>query len=97
MNKKIWSVNDNFNVRSDVGEGDKLDTIVQQSPTNKRNTGYLRIEEESLKSVFSKIFEESKSSERMNLANSLSIETPKLVHFGHPPIDTEANTLHRPK
>ena len=25
----------------------------------------------------------------MNLANSLSIETPKLVHFGHPPIETE--------
>ena len=24
----------------------------------------------------------------MNLANSLSIETPKLVHFGHPPIET---------
>ena len=25
----------------------------------------------------------------MNLAKSLSIETPKLVHFGHPPIETE--------
>ena len=25
----------------------------------------------------------------MNLANSLSIEIPKLVHFGHPPIETE--------
>ena len=25
----------------------------------------------------------------MNLANSFSIETPKLVHFGHPPIETE--------
>ena len=25
----------------------------------------------------------------MNLTNSLSIETPKLVHFGHPPIETE--------
>ena len=24
----------------------------------------------------------------MNLANSLSIESPKLVHFGHPPIET---------
>ena len=25
----------------------------------------------------------------MNLANSASIETPKLVHFGYPPIETE--------
>ena len=25
----------------------------------------------------------------MNLANSLGIETPKLVHSGHPPIETE--------
>ena len=25
----------------------------------------------------------------MNLANSASIERPKLIHFGHPPIDTE--------
>ena len=25
----------------------------------------------------------------MNLANSLSIETPKLVHFGQPPIETD--------
>ena len=24
----------------------------------------------------------------MNLANSLSIEIPKLIHFGHPPIET---------
>ena len=25
----------------------------------------------------------------MNLANSASIESPKLIHFGHPPIETE--------
>ena len=30
----------------------------------------------------------------MNLANSLSIESPKLVHFGHPPIETN-NVGHR--
>ena len=28
VNKKIWSLDDNFNVRSDMGEADKLDTIV---------------------------------------------------------------------
>ena len=25
----------------------------------------------------------------MNLANSSSIESPKLVHYGHPPMDTD--------
>ena len=25
----------------------------------------------------------------MNLANSLKIETRKIIHFGHPPIETE--------
>ena len=29
MNKRIWSVNDNLNVRSDVGKADKIDTVVQ--------------------------------------------------------------------
>ena len=47
-NKNIWSINDNFNVQSDVGEVDKLDTIVQRYPTNERNTVSPQIEEESL-------------------------------------------------
>ena len=47
------------------------------------------IEEDSLESIFSKIVDESNSSEQMNLANSASIEIPKLVHFGHPPVETE--------
>ena len=88
VKENIWSVNDNFNVRSDVGEADKLDTIVQRSPTNEGNTAYSRIEEESLESIFSKVVKESNSSKHMNLANSLSIDSPKLVHFGHPPIET---------
>ena len=37
MNKNIWSVDDNFSVRSDVGEANKLDTSIQRSPTNERN------------------------------------------------------------
>ena len=89
MNKNICSVDGNFSVRSDVGEENKLDTSVQQSPTNESNTESPRIEEESQKSVFYKLFEESNSSERMNLTNSLGIQTPKLVHFGHPSIETE--------
>ena len=71
-----------------MGEADKLGTIFQQYTTKERNTSSTKIEEESLESVFSKNFEESNSSEQMNLANSLGIETPKLVHFGHPPIET---------
>ena len=71
-----------------MGEADKFNTIVQKSPANERNMASTQIEEESLESVFSKIFEESNSSKRMNLANYLGIESPKLVHFGHPPIET---------
>ena len=38
VNKKIWIEDDNFRVKIDVDELDKLDTIVQRYPTNKRNT-----------------------------------------------------------
>ena len=62
VNKNIWSVDDNFSVRSDVEESDKLNTIVQRSLTNERNTASPQIEEESLENVFSKIAEESNSS-----------------------------------
>ena len=72
-----------------MDEADKLDTIVKRSPTNKRNTESPQIEEESIESILSRIVEESNSSEWMSLANSLSIETPKLVHFGHPPMETD--------
>ena len=74
VNKNIWSVNDNLNVQSDVGEAIKLDTIVQRSLTNEWNTVSLQIEEESLESVFAKIVEESNSSEWMNLAK-LSLQS----------------------
>ena len=38
VNKNIWSKDDKFNVLIDVGEADKLDTIVHRSPTNERKT-----------------------------------------------------------
>ena len=63
VNKNIWSGNDNVNVRSDMDKADKLDHIVQRSPSNERNTESLRIEEESLESIFSK---KSKSRTRAN-------------------------------
>ena len=43
-NKNIWSGDDNFSVRSDVGELDKLDTTVQQSLPDERNTASSQIE-----------------------------------------------------
>ena len=89
LNKKIWSVYDNFSVQSDGGKADKLDTSVQRSLTNERNASSSRIEEESLKSVFSKIVKDSNSSKQTNLTNSAIIEPPKLVSFGHLPMDTE--------
>ena len=38
VNKKIWSGDDNFSVRNDVGKTDKLDTTVQRSSNYERNT-----------------------------------------------------------
>ena len=89
VNKHIWSEYDNFRVKIDVDEAKKLDTSFQRSPTNKGNMASSRIEEESLESIFSKIVKESNSSKRMNLANSASIDPPKLGSFGHPPMDTD--------
>ena len=90
MNKDIWSRDDALStVRSDVGELNKLDTAVQKSSVDKSNTAPSRIEEGSLKSIFPEIIEESNSSKRMNLANSLGFQTQKLVSFRQPPMKTE--------
>ena len=89
MNKDIWSRDDSLSTfRRDGRKLDKLDTAVQQSSTDKRNTAPSRIEEGSLESIFPKIVKESNSSERMNLANSLGVQTPKLVSFSNPPMQT---------
>ena len=95
MNKDISSVDDVLStVRSDVGKADKLGTAVQRYSTNKRNTAPSRIEEGSPKIIFTEIVEESNLSERMNLANSLGVQTQKLVSFRHPPMQTD-NVGHR--
>ena len=60
-----------------------------KSSTNERNTAYPIIKEEIIKSVFYKIVEDLNSSEQMNLANSPIIEPPKLVSFGHLPMETD--------
>ena len=72
LNKHIWSGNDTFSVRSDVGELDKLDTAVQQSSTDERNTAPLQIEEGSLESIFPKIVEES---ERARISRGSSVRS----------------------
>ena len=41
VNKHIWSGDDNFSVRSEVGEANKLVTAVQRSSNNERNTASL--------------------------------------------------------
>ena len=94
VNENIWSGDDNFSIRNDVGKANKLDTTVQRSSTDEMNTASSQIEEESLESIFPKIIKDSNSSERMNLTISAIIETPKLVSSGHPPIDTD-NVGHR--
>ena len=82
VNKDIWSRDDTFSVRSDVGKLDKLDTAVQRSLTHERNTASSIIEEGSLENICPKTVEELNSSKRMNLASSLLVQTPKLVSFG---------------
>ena len=67
----------------------KLDSL-----TDKRNTAPSQIEEDSPKILFPEIVKESNSSERMNLAKYLSIQTPKLVPFRHLTMQTD-NVGHR--
>ena len=90
MNKHISSRNDVWStVRSDVSKADKLDTAVQRSSSNKWNAAPLWIVEGSPKSIYPKIVEKYDSSERMNLANSLGVQTPKLVLLRIPPMQTD--------
>ena len=42
-NKNIWSADEKFRVKIKGNKADKLETIVQQSPTKKRNTASPRI------------------------------------------------------
>ena len=49
----------------------------------------LRILEGSPKVIFPNLVEKSDSSERMNLANSLGVQTPELVLLRHPTMQTD--------
>ena len=90
MNKDISSGDDvRSTFRSDVGETDKLDTAIQWSSADKRNTTPLQIEEGGPKSIFPKIVKQSNLSKRMNLVNSLVVQIPKLLLLRHLPMKTE--------
>ena len=90
MNEDILSRNDVLStVRSDIGKADKLDTAVQRSLSDKWNAAPLRIVEVSPKSIFCEIVENSDSRERMNLANSLGVQTPELVLLRHTPMQAD--------
>ena len=67
----------------------QLDASVQRSSSDKWNAAPSRIVEGSPKSIFREIVEKSDSSERMNLANSLSVHTPELVLIRHTPMQTD--------
>ena len=90
MHKDI-SGRDNFQstVRNDVREVDKLDTTVDGSMTDERNTAFSRIEECTPKSIFRKGIKKLDSSNQMNLANSLRVQNPDLVSFRDLTIQTD--------
>ena len=90
MNKDI-SCRDyvHSNVQNGDGEADKLDATVEGYLTNELNTASSQIEENTPKSIFRKFIKQIDSSDRMNLANSLSVQNPNLISFRHPTIQTD--------
>ena len=76
-------------VRNDVGEADKLNATVDGSSTDEWNTASSRIEESTPKSIFRKGIKKLDSSDRMNLTNSLRVQTADLVSFRDPTIQTD--------
>ena len=90
MNKDISSRDDvRSTVRNDVGRADKLDATVERSSTDEWNTASSPIEESTPESIFCKVVKQLDSRKWMNLANSLSVQTPELVSFRHPTIQTD--------
>ena len=87
VNKNVWGVIDTTsNVLSDADYVDKFDTHVQRHTTQERNLEFLRIEEESLKSIFPELGSKFDSRVRVNLANSILRERPNLKRLGTLPL-----------
>ena len=70
------------------GVGDRSGATAEGSLTDEWNTASSRIEESTLKSIFRKGIKQIDLSNQMNLTNSLSVQTPDLVSFRHPTIQT---------
>ena len=90
LNEDISSRDDvQRTVQSDVSKADKLDAAVQRYSSDEWNTESLRIVEGSPEIIFRKVFKQSDSSKRTNLANSLSVHTLELVLLRHTPMQTD--------
>ena len=75
-------------VRGDIRVIEKLDTTVDGLTANKRNTDSTNIFEGAAESVFGKNSEQFDSSGQVNFANSVPVESPDLVSFRDPPVQT---------
>ena len=75
-------------VRNDVRVMEKLDTTVEAFTSNERNTESSGILESAPESVFVKKSEQFDSSGRVNFANSVPVESPDLISFRNPPVET---------
>ena len=71
---------------------EKLDTTVEAFTSNERNTESSGIIESAPESVFVKKSEQFDSSGRVNFANSVPVESPDLVSFRDPPVETHNKT-----
>ena len=76
-------------VCNDVREADKLDTTIDGPTNDKRSTASSRIEEFTPKSIFRKEIKNLDSSSRMNLANSVRVNTPDLESITDLTIQTD--------
>ena len=76
-------------VLNDVREADKLDATIDGSSTDEGNTASSQIEESTSKSIFRKGIKKLDSSDWVNLENSLHVQTPDLVSFRDPTIQTD--------
>ena len=90
MNKDIFSPGSDTTSKflSCTSKIDKFDTRVHGSATQERNLESSCIEEVGVKIIFPEILKEFNSSVRVNIANSVLREIPKIINLGHPIVET---------
>ena len=94
MNEDILSGNYvTTTVRSDVRVMEKLNTVVEAFTSNDRNMEPSGIIESAPESVFVKKNEQFDLSGRVDFAKSVPVESPDLVSFRDPPVETH-NVAH---